>query len=219
MKDSITLEDLTYFPIEKDHAKSIDSFSKPMCRNNSDRERAKEICECSYNKDSSVNEDLNNPFYQKFNIQCVPDGSTKVISGIAVFLVITLSATSLLLILLVKRLEESSKNRDRPVPQVNPDEVKHIADIPRRKKNQIKLCSESFLLKVSEVCKRKQSHSDELMMENKIYGLNRENKDEIFIQNTHYPYRSPAQGDEATENPNYHRDTDIKIKNQSYQRQ
>lgn len=199
-----------------------------MCRNNSDTERAKEICECSYKKagvgvragpDSSVNKDLDNLFFQKFTIQCVPDGSTKVISGIAISLVITLSATSLLMILLVKRLEESSKNRDRPVPQVNPEEVTHIADIPRRKNNKVKLCLESFLSKVSKVCKRYQNHGDEFMMENKIYGLNEQKKDEIFIQNTHYPYRSPAQGDKATENSNYHRDTDIKIKNQSYQRQ
>lgn len=118
---------------------------------------------------------------------------------------------SLLMIKVVKRLEESSKKRDRPVPQVNPEEITHIADIPRRKKNKIKLCLESFLSKVSEVCERIQNHDDEYMIQNRIYGLNQDNKNEIFIQNTHYPYYSPPQGDEATENPNYHRDTDLKI--------
>ena len=218
MKDSIII-DPKYSPVGKDHAKSIDSFNKQMCKNNSDREKAKEICECSYKKDSSVSEDQTNPFYQKFKIQCVPDGSTKNISATAISLVITLSATSLLMIKVVRRLEESSKKRDRPVPQVNPDEVTHIADIPRRRKNKIKLCFKSFLSKVSEVCKTNQYHGDEFMMQNRIYGLNEEKKDEIFIQNTHYPYRSPEQGDQATENPNYHRDTDIKIKNQSCMRQ
>ena len=130
MKDSIIL-DPKYSQVGKDHVKSVDSFSKPMCRNNSDSERAKEICECSYQKDSSVSEDLNNLFYQKFNIQCVPDASAKKIFETAISLVIILSAMSLLMIKVVKQLEESSKKRDRPVPKVNPEEVTHIADISR----------------------------------------------------------------------------------------
>ena len=82
MKDSIIL-DPKYSQVGKDHVKSVDSFSKPICRNNSDSERAKEICECSYQKDCSVSKDLNNVFYQKFNM-CVPDGSAKKIFETAI---------------------------------------------------------------------------------------------------------------------------------------